>query len=64
MLHGSAWKLWWLVAAPVLGLHLIGLILIHPGEHMQLVCVYLHKHSILVFIMNKHSLLAHVSVLG
>jgi hypothetical protein len=64
MLHGPAWELWWLVAAPVLGLNLIGLFLTRFRAHMQLVCVYLHKHSILVFIMNKHSLLAHASVLG
>ena len=37
------------------------LILIHPGEHVQLVCVYLHKHNLLVFITNKHGLLAHAS---
>ena len=40
------------------------LILVCPGEHVQLVCVYLHKYGILVFIMNKHGLLAHASVLG
>lgn len=30
-----------------------------PEKHMQLVCIYLHKHGLLVFILNKHSLLAH-----
>ena len=43
MLHGPAWELWWLVAMPMLGLKLIGLFLTHLGDHMQLVCVYLHK---------------------
>ena len=38
--------------------------LTHPGEHMQFVCVYLHKHGFLVFIMYKHGLLAHAFVLG
>jgi hypothetical protein len=63
MSQGPAWDLRWLVAMPVLGLSLIGLILISLGKHLHLVCVYLHKHGILVFIMNKHSLLAHTSVL-
>ena len=35
-----------------------------PGGHIQLACVCLHKHGLLVFIMNKHGLLAHASVLG
>ena len=33
-----------------------------PRGHRHLACVYLHKHSLLVFIMNKHSLLAYVSL--
>ena len=64
MLHGPAWELWWLAAAPVLGLSLLGLILTHRRKDVQLICVYLHTHSILVFIMNKHSLLSHASDLG
>jgi hypothetical protein len=28
----------------------IGLILIHLGEHVQLVCVYLHKHGSIVLL--------------
>ena len=50
MLHGPAWELSWLAAMPVLALNLIGLFLTHLREHMQLVCVYLHKHDLLVFI--------------
>ena len=64
MLHGPAWKLWWLEAVPVLGLNLIGYFLTHLREYMQLVCIYLHKHVLSVFIMRKHGLLAHASVLG
>jgi hypothetical protein len=64
MLRDPAWELWWQAAASVLGLNLIGLFLTRVGEHVQLVCVYLHKHGILMFIMNKHSLLAHASLLG
>ena len=37
--------------------------LTHLRAHVQLVYVCLHKHGILVFVMNKHSLLAHASVL-
>jgi hypothetical protein len=40
------------------------LFLTHPGEHVQLDCVYVHKHSLLVFIMSKHDILAYVSALG
>jgi hypothetical protein len=58
MLHGPLWELWWLVTTPGLGLNVCT-----PSdlsrEHVQLVCVYLHKHGILVFIMNKHDLFAH-----
>ena len=72
MLHGPAWELWWLVAG---GWWLVAgscawlrslprLSLTHPRGHAQLVCVYLHKHDLLVLIMNKHGLLAHASVLG
>jgi hypothetical protein len=53
MLHGPAWKLWWM--APVLGLNLNGLLLTHLRGYVQLVCVYLHKQGILVFIKNKLS---------
>jgi hypothetical protein len=52
-----------MVAVPALDLN-VYTPLTHPGEHMQFVCVYLHKHGFLVFIMYKHGLLAHASVLG
>ena len=55
MLHRSVWELWYLEAPLVLGQRLYSLLSI-SGKHMKLVCVYLHKHSLLVFIMNKHSL--------
>ena len=63
MLHGPAWQLWWLEAAPVFELHLLDSFLMHPGEHIQLVCIYLNKYALLAFIINKCSLLAHASVL-
>ena len=63
MLHGPAWELWWLAAMPVLGLCLLDSFLTRPGEPVQLVCIYLHKHDLLAFIMNKHGLLAHTFVL-
>ena len=54
MLHSTAWELWWLAAMPGLGnLRFSQAIIICQGAYMQLVCVYLHKHGILVFIMNK-----------
>jgi hypothetical protein len=64
MLHDPAWELWWLVALPGLGLSLDSFLPIPEAMHSLLACVYLHKHGLLVFIINKHSLLAHASVLG
>jgi hypothetical protein len=39
MLHGPAWELWWLVAAPALGLSLDSLLPIPEDVHSLLVFI-------------------------
>jgi hypothetical protein len=53
MLHGSAWKLWWLVAAPVLGLQ-SHLTYSYPSWRTCAVCFGLFAQTLLYgVIMNK-----------
>jgi phage terminase large subunit-like protein len=53
-----------MVAGSHTWLRSVCLSLIYPGGHKQRACVYLHKHVLLVFLMNKHGHLTHAPVLG